>query len=181
MKKTILFTGALTILLSAFMLTTTQWKVVDHENVSVNFELVDEGTTGSFTGVQTVFTFDAMHLENSSIEATVQANTVNTGNDGRDNHLKNEDFFDVEKYPTISFKSDRIEASEFGFVAIGKLSMKDQVHEVKVPFTFHEDAESGQATFKGEMEVYPYQFGVFRNKKAEKQLVRIQVEMKLNK
>jgi polyisoprenoid-binding protein YceI len=60
------------------------------------------GSFGSFKGTITV---DRDNLEQSSAEATIEAASVNTSNEKRDNHLRTPEFLDVAKFPTITFKS----------------------------------------------------------------------------
>ena len=63
---------------------------------------------GSFHGVSGVVTFDPANLSKSSVTATIDVSTVDTGVTPRDNHLKSPDFFDVAKFPTIAFKSTSV-------------------------------------------------------------------------
>lgn len=63
---------------------------------------------GQFTGVSGTLTFDEGNIANSRIEATIDAASVNTREAQRDAHLRSADFFDVEKFPTLSFKSSKI-------------------------------------------------------------------------
>lgn len=64
-------------------------------------------------------------------EATIQATSINTYNGGRDNHLRSADFLDVEKHPTITFKSTSIKASGVNLTIMGNLTM----HGVTKPIT----------------------------------------------
>ena len=70
-------------------------------------------------------------IEGSSVEVTVQMDTVATRNADRDGHLKGADFFDVENFPTMSFKSTSFTGSEL----TGDLTIKD----VTKPVTFDVD------------------------------------------
>jgi polyisoprenoid-binding protein YceI len=60
---------------------------------------------GVFTSFDIKLTSSKDDFSDAVIELTAQANTVNTSDEKRDGHLKNADFFDVEKFPTLSFKS----------------------------------------------------------------------------
>src|SRR5215467_9345626 len=62
---------------------------------------------GQFTGVSGKLTLDS-DLTQSGIEATIDAASISTGDPQRDGHLKSADFFDVEKFPTLGFKSTRL-------------------------------------------------------------------------
>src|SRR5690349_11762597 len=63
---------------------------------------------GHFTGVKGVLTLDENDVTNSRIEASIDAASISTRDDQRDTHLKSADFFDVEKFPTLAFKSTRV-------------------------------------------------------------------------
>jgi polyisoprenoid-binding protein YceI len=63
---------------------------------------------GSFSGVQGTVVYDPENPGASSVDVTIDATTVNTQEPDRDKHLKSADFLDVEKYPTITFKSKSV-------------------------------------------------------------------------
>jgi len=86
------------------------------------------GDMGKITGT---VTFDPAKPAAGSIEATVDVTGINTREAGRDKHLKSADFFDVEKFPTITFKSKRIDpVAAGGFKITGDLTMKGVTKEV---------------------------------------------------
>lgn len=60
---------------------------------------------GQFTGIAGTVSFDAAKPEASSVEVTIQADSVNTHNEMRDRHLKGPDFFNTKEFPTLTFKS----------------------------------------------------------------------------
>jgi polyisoprenoid-binding protein YceI len=64
---------------------------------------------GEFSGVAGTVVYDPEHPENSRVEATIDVATLHTRDEQRDAHLKSADFFDVEKYPTITFVSKKVE------------------------------------------------------------------------
>jgi polyisoprenoid-binding protein YceI len=66
---------------------------------------------GAFSNVQGSIAWDAANPGNTSIEAVIDATTINTQEAPRDAHLKSADFLDVEKYPTITFKSTSVEST----------------------------------------------------------------------
>jgi polyisoprenoid-binding protein YceI len=63
------------------------------------------------------------------------ASSVNTGDDKRDGHLKSPDFFDVQKFPELTFKSTKIEKKGDGFIAYGPLTIHGVSKDVELPFT----------------------------------------------
>jgi polyisoprenoid-binding protein YceI len=78
---------------------------------------------GSIGGVKGTLTYNDKDITKSSVAATLDATTVNTGNEGRDKHLKSADFFDVEKNPTLTFKSTAITNSGGKLQLIGDLTL----------------------------------------------------------
>lgn len=63
---------------------------------------------GSFSGVQGTVQYDPENPGTSSVDVTIDASTINTQEPDRDKHLKSADFLDVEKYPTLAFKSKSV-------------------------------------------------------------------------
>jgi len=85
----------------------TKW-TVDAAHSSVRFavtHLTVAKTVGYFSEYDLNVTSSNEDFSGSQVELTIQANSINTANEARDKHLKGPDFFDAEKYPTITFKS----------------------------------------------------------------------------
>ncbi len=59
---------------------------------------------GQFTRVKGVLALDETHLTNARVEASIESASINTRDAQRNAHLKSADFFDVERFPTLSFK-----------------------------------------------------------------------------
>lgn len=157
MKKfSIIILAAVFIVTSAFTISNL-WNVTP-EGAVVQFELPDEGTKGTIGGLKTTLNFDPKDPSTASISASVEMKTLNSGTPKKDDHLKNADFFDVEKYPTASFTSTSVKASVAGFVAEGNMTIKDKTLPVSIPFTFTE--ENGKGIFKGTMAIHTGEFGV---------------------
>ena len=86
---------------------------------------------GNFQKVSGTVNLDESDLTKSSVEVTIDPTSIDTGEPKRDAHLKSPDFFDVAKYPTLSFKSTRIEKAGKGkFKVTGDLTMHGQTHPV---------------------------------------------------
>lgn len=68
-------------------------------------------------------------------EATIQAKSINTNNKQRDEHLRNEDFFDVAKFPTIKFESTKVEKKDKEQALTGKFTMHGVTKEISLPLT----------------------------------------------
>ncbi len=73
---------------------------------------------GQFTGLQGVLTHDETDVTKSRVETSIDATSITTRDAQRDAHLKSADFLDVEKFPTLSFKSTRISRTGDGELAV---------------------------------------------------------------
>jgi polyisoprenoid-binding protein YceI len=92
---------------------------------------------GRFPDVEGAIKFDEENVLNSSVDATIHVATINTGSEQRDNHLRSGDFFLVEQYPTITFKSKRIERKGGDeYRIIGDLTIRGITREVALDATF---------------------------------------------
>ena len=95
--------------------------------------LMVSNVRGTFNVFRGKLHIDEQNPANSWVEAEADATSVNTRNDMRDNHLRSADFFEVEKYPTITFKStgvEQVEGPEY------KVSGDLTIHGVTRPVTF---------------------------------------------
>jgi polyisoprenoid-binding protein YceI len=82
--------------------------------------------------------FDGKNLEKGKAEITIQMASINTDNSKRDDHLRSADFFNVEKFPTMTFKSTKItKGSGDNFKMTGNLTIKDVTKEVTLDCTFN--------------------------------------------
>ena len=127
------------------------------EKSTVNFSIKNlafNTVKGSFGGMKGNVIFDKENLSDASFEVCVDANSINTGNSKRDEHLRKEDFFDVEKYPTICFTSKNIINSKIGYTAWGNLTMHGVTKEVRIPFIIK------GSTFVGNIEILRKDFGI---------------------
>ncbi len=87
---------------------------------------------GQFTGVSGKLSLDEADITNSRIEATIDAGSINTRESQRDAHLKSADFFDVEKFPTLSFQSTRVtRKGEDELVVEGELTIHGVTRNVR--------------------------------------------------
>src|SRR5437879_4444997 len=117
---------------------------VDPMHTQVEFSAKHMGimtVRGAFTGLTTAITFNEDDFTASSVEATIDATTLSTHDKQRDGHLKSPDFLDVEQFPTITFKSTRIEHSAHDqYRMTGDLTIKDVTRPVSLEVVY-----SGQA------------------------------------
>jgi polyisoprenoid-binding protein YceI len=115
-----------------FAFTVVDLKPVDADD-SVTFMIKNFGisTKGSFSGLKGTIKWDATNPSNSSFNVSVDANTINTGIDMRDNDLRKERYFNVAKYPTINFVSTAVNAT----TVTGNLTIKGITKQVNIPYT----------------------------------------------
>jgi polyisoprenoid-binding protein YceI len=115
------------------MATTTTWQI-DPAHSSANFSvkhMMIAKVHGGFEKLSGKLIYDANDVSKSSIEAEIDAASINTREAQRDTHLKSADFFDVEKFPTIIFKSKRVEKAGADNLKItGDLSIHGITKEV---------------------------------------------------
>lgn len=154
MKKLILLL-AIIIASSGFTATkpVTRW--------SITFQARNMGITvdGSITGLQADIQFNPADLVTSSIQASVDANTINTDNSSRDEHLKSDDFFDVVHYPKITVKSVSFKhKSGNNYTGKFSLTIKNKTKLVDIPFTCIE--KDNLTTFKGSLKINRLDFGI---------------------
>jgi polyisoprenoid-binding protein YceI len=91
---------------------------------------------GSFGKVSGKITYDPKNVASLAVDATIDAATINTNNERRDTHLKSADFFEVAKYPTITFKSKRVVPGAAGTAKVtGDLTMHGVTKEVTLDVT----------------------------------------------
>jgi polyisoprenoid-binding protein YceI len=113
---------------------------IDKAHAFVTFTIAHfllDDAAGSFGDVSGSLVYDPENLANCSVAVMVKAASVDTNVDARDTHLRSPDFFDVDKYPDITFVSRAIRKSKDGYVATGDLSLHGITKTVDVPFTVH--------------------------------------------
>ncbi|HKY99093.1 MAG TPA: YceI family protein [Gemmatimonadaceae bacterium] len=89
---------------------------------------------GRFTNSNGNIVYDTVDPSKSSITVVIESKSIDTGWPHRDEHLRTSDFFDVEKYPTIVFQSERLTQTANGWRADGKLTMKGVTKQISIPF-----------------------------------------------
>lgn len=133
----------------SFSISTLCGQSINPDQSTVNFEVSNFGmgsVDGAFSGMKGNITFDANELSNATFEVCIDAKSIDTGNNKRDGHLKGEDFFDVEKYPTICFSSNEITKTKDGFKATGTLNMHGISKSEEIIFTYRDGIFTGDLT-----------------------------------
>lgn len=146
MKK-ILFTVLCLLLVLVSFAQTQQWVIVSS---NITFKIKNAGFTvdGKFGGVTGSIQFDAAKTSGNKIEASIDANTIDTDNSTRNGHLKKEEYFFVDKFPKISMSAATITKEPNGqFKGLFTLTIKGISKIVPVLFSVIE--KDGKATFTG--------------------------------
>jgi len=108
-----------------------------HSNVSFKVRHLVSKVTGQFTDFDGAAVVDFKNLDTSSVVFTIKTASIDTKNEDRDNHLRSEDFFDVETYPEITFTSSKIaKSANQTFAVTGTLTMHGVSKTVTLPVTF---------------------------------------------
>ena len=109
-----------------------------HSSVSFKVRHLVSKVMGNFRKFSGTITVDPDNLVGTKITAEIDAASIDTANEDRDGHLKSADFFDVEKFPTISFESTKIEVIDESHIEVtGNLTL----HDVTKPVTFEAVSE----------------------------------------
>lgn len=120
--------------------TRTTW-TIDPAHTLIEFStkhMMFTTVKGRFAGIDGTITLDEVNPDQSSAQAVVDATSVDTRAEQRDVHLKSADFFDVEKYPTITFTSTRVEVEGNEHAKVtGDLTIKDAARPVTLDVTLN--------------------------------------------
>lgn len=119
-------------------MTTTKW-AVDPTHSELQFKvkhLMISTVTGSFKNFNANLETQGDDFSTAKISFDGEVNSVNTNNTDRDNHLKSPDFFDVEKFPKMTFTSTGVEKDGDDFVVTGDLTIRDVTKSIKLNAEF---------------------------------------------
>lgn len=112
----------------------TTWKI-DPVHSIAEFRvrhMMISNVRGQFTGVSGTLSYNENDLARSRVEASIDVATIDTRDPQRDGHLKSADFFDVEKFPTMTFTSSRVTRKGDGKAAVaGSLNLHGTTREVE--------------------------------------------------
>ena len=117
-------------------------------------------TNGSFKGLKGNIKFYPANPGASAFDVTVDAGTIDTDNDSRDEHLRKEEYFNAATYKTIQFKSTKVVLSKVAgrFYMYGNLTIRGVTKPVE--FGFGATPKNGGYTFDGEFKINRRDFGV---------------------
>lgn len=149
--------------------------VIDPVHSSVEFaikHMMVATAKGRFTGLAGSIQLDEANPANSSVEATIDLTSVDTGNAQRDGHLRTEDFLGAEQFARATFRSTRIEPIDDTTAKVyGELTIRDVTKDVALDVAFEgqgQDAFGKQlAGFTAETAINRLDFGIKWNQALE--------------
>ncbi len=137
---------------------------------------------GKFKKFESSFDFDSKKGELKDIDVKIDATTIDTNNAKRDEHLTSPDFFDVKKYPQITFKSDKVESKDGKPVkAMGTLTMNGKSNKVTLDIDYggvQPDGQGGEKVgFSATTKINRKDYNVNWNKSLDKGGVAVSDEV----
>jgi len=140
------------------MLVLAQYKPVEQASaLTFNIKNLGFNVSGSFKGFEGSINFDQQNLPASNFDVSINAATVNTENNLRDGHLRDE-FFEVKSYPRIRLVSTKLGGKNGNYVFTGLLTIKSTTKPVSFPFTA--SLLNDAYVFKGGFKINRKDFGV---------------------
>jgi len=104
---------------------------IDHSHSEVDFavrHMMISTVRGKFARFDAEISLDPAKLEEAKVTASIDAASIDTAEEKRDGHLRSADFFDVAKYPTLTFTSTKVTRKGEDLEVVGNLKIKDQEH-----------------------------------------------------
>jgi len=183
MKKFTLSTLLLLFLLSFTAYGQTRPYVVDKAHSQINFiaEARFISAHGFFDKWEADVVFDPANIESSSFKITIEAASINTRVQKRDDHLRSKDFFEVEKYPQITLVSKKVSKSgDQKYNVTADLTLHGVTKQIDVPITqvFY---ENNRGRFRALFEINRRDFGIIYNSNMNpiEDLVKVQVDINI--
>jgi polyisoprenoid-binding protein YceI len=142
-----------------------------HSTVGFSIRHFVSDVEGRFKDFDGTITLDPAHPADATVQFTVQAASIATDNDDRDKHLRSPDFFDAEKYTTLTFASTKVVAkSANAFDVTGNLTIHGVTKTVTIPATFKGSVKTPmgvRAGFASSFKIDRKDYGVVWNRAME--------------
>jgi polyisoprenoid-binding protein YceI len=180
--------AATSLLLTAASTTTVERYDFDAAHTYIGFNVRHLAVTnvkGKFTRFSGHIMLDESDVTRSTVNVTVDVGSIDTGNQRRDDHLRSGDFFEVERFPDLTFVGRRVERSGDDLVLVGDLTIRDVTREVRMPFelTGPVTTSNGQKLLgaEGSLRVNRFDYGLRWNRLTEAvQVVGDEVRIELH-
>jgi len=143
---------------------------IDHVHSSVSFKIrhLVSNVIGRFDDFGGTITLDKDDMSKSSVDFTIEATSIDTDNENRDNHLRSEDFFAVDSFPQLSFKSTSVvKTGENSYDVTGDFTMRGVTKSITVPVEvlgFTEGKRGTTGGFETSFTINRKDFGVTWNR-----------------
>jgi polyisoprenoid-binding protein YceI len=140
---------------------------LDTMHTGISFKISHLGLSwvfGTFKDVSGGFAIDSQNAANSAFNLTIKADSIDTANAKRDDHLRSPDFFNVKQFPVLTFKSTSVKPADGGFEVTGDLTMHGETKSITFPVKGGRKAEFPPGThrtgYTAEMVLKRSEFGV---------------------
>lgn len=175
MKRTLLAALVVAVTLGANAFAQTGKWALDRTHSQISFSvshMVVAEAEGKFDSFDVAVLADKEDLTDAKVDVTIQVASVNTDNKDRDNHLKSADFFEAEKFPTITFKSKELKkVGDNKYKLVGDFTMHGVTKPVELDAKFGGVVKDGKgrlhAGFKVTGQVNRQDYGVKWSKKID--------------
>lgn len=159
----------------------------DKSHTNIGFvvrHLAVTNVRGKFNDFDGEILLDQKDIRKSSVRVRIDAKSIDTENERRDNHLRSGDFLEAEKFPNLTFVSKRIEKKGKQLIAHGDLTIRDVTRAVSIPFTVSGPVNVGRGQKKlgveGSLTINRFDYGLKYNKFTEAvQVVAPEVRIEL--
>ncbi|MEW6283988.1 MAG: YceI family protein [Candidatus Eremiobacterota bacterium] len=143
-----------------------------HSNIVFSIKHFVSYVEGRFRDFSGSIDYDPNNPAASAVSFTVQARSIYTDNDKRDTHLRSEDFFDVDKHPTLTFKSKKVIARDKEHLdVVGEITIRGVTRGITVPITILGTTQGFQGEligFRTEFTINRKDFGIVWNRSLDK-------------
>jgi polyisoprenoid-binding protein YceI len=160
---------------------------IDPSHTTVEFvakHMMITTVKGRFAELTGTIVADETNLSESSVEATMQAASLDTRSEQRDAHLRSPDFLDVERYPEVTFKSTGISGTKDSFELTGDLTIRGVTRPITLDVTFEGEGKDPwggtRASFSAHGKFDRRDFGLTWNVALETGGILVSNEVKIN-
>jgi len=153
-----------------------RWQL-QHPDSRLGFEATQQGGQfeGHFADYSAQMRFSADDLANSGFDVRIAMTSVDTGSGQRDNALPDKPWFHTEVFPEARYVTREIRRTDDGYEAVGDLTIRDNTHEVILPFTWQVDGDT--AMMDGSVVIDRTRFGVGQGEWQDPQVAGHDVEV----